>query len=137
MCIVVVLVFLEIFSKWHLFAPKLTVFAGHLLILAGGEMGVFSFSWKRCLTMRSIGTLNDHLGTVFNMIFSDISVLTSLLAVGTAVLTTWTPVLKMPLEVFTKQLRCFKNYRMVFITTIVRAGQLDIATGFEVLVHMS
>ena len=137
MCIVVVLVFLEIFSKWPLFTPKLTVFAGYVLILAGGEMGVFSFLWKRYLAVRSIGTLNDNLGTVINMVSGDISVLTSLLAVGTAVLTTWTLVLKVPLEIFTKQLCCFFKESTSLARTLIRAGQLDIVTCLEVLVHIS
>ena len=131
MCIVIILVFLEIFSKLHLFAPKLTVFAGHLLILAGGEMGVFSFSWKRCLAVRSIVTLNDHLGTDLRMLSSDIFVLISFLAVRAGVLTTWTLLFEMLLDIFTKELCLF------IIFTIIRAGQLDIATCLEMLVHMS
>ncbi len=130
-CLVIILMSVDIFSKLHCFAPKLTVFAGHHLILAGGEMGVFSFSWKLCLAVRSIRTLNDHLGTVINMIFSDILILTSLLAVGTAVLTIWTLLFEMLLEVFTKELCRFIKH------TIIRAAQLDIATGVAVIVHIS
>ena len=94
-------------------------------------MGVFSFSWKCCLAVRSIGTLNDYLRTDLNMLSSDILILSSLLAVGAAVLTTWALVCKVLLEVFTKELCRF------IIFTLIRAGQLDIVTCVEVLVHIS
>ena len=96
---------------------------------------MFSFSWK-LLAVRSIGTTINHLGADLRMLSSNNLVLTSLLAVGTAVLTTWTVMIKVSLEVFTKQL-CYFNTPKTFFSTLIRAAQLGIVTYLEMLVHMS
>ena len=65
------------------------------------------------------------------MLSSDIFILTSFFAVGAAVLTTWTLLFEMLLEVFTKEwCRSIKH-------TLIRAFKLDIVTCLEVLVHLS
>ncbi len=70
--------------------------------------------------MRSIETLNDHLGTDHSVCSSDMFVLTSLLAVRAAVLTTWTLVIKVLLEVSQRGWKIQKEiaFRMVDLQTL-------------------
>lgn len=140
MCFVINLMLLDVLTIRGYFTTKFRVFTRNFFLTTYEEMCKFVFSQYFNLALWFIWAIDFHLGTDLRMLSSDILILTGFFAVGTAVLTTWTLVLKVFLEVFMKNFCrfCLDSNRGILSfskdrLTFLRARKLSVVTGFEVL----